>query len=82
MVQRGRSAGAGEKEVRQCDDFRGAHRSSKESDHAGKGERGMRRLVIAAPGSGAGKTTVTLGLMAAMRQQGYTVQGFKCGPDY
>ncbi|KMY58281.1 cobyrinate a,c-diamide synthase [Geobacillus sp. FSL K6-0789] len=42
----------------------------------------MRRLVIAAPGSGAGKTTVTLGLMAAMRQQGYTVQGFKCGPDY
>jgi len=42
----------------------------------------MRRLVIAATGSGAGKTTVTLGLMAAFKQKGCIVQGFKCGPDY
>ncbi|MCE7791601.1 cobyrinate a,c-diamide synthase [Salipaludibacillus sp. CUR1] len=41
-----------------------------------------RRLVIAGTGSGAGKTTLTIGLMAAFKQKGYTVQGFKCGPDY
>lgn len=41
-----------------------------------------RRLVIAGTGSGVGKTTVTIGIMAALQQKGYTVQGFKCGPDY
>lgn len=41
-----------------------------------------RRLVIAGTGSGVGKTTFTIGIMAALQQRGYTVQGFKCGPDY
>lgn len=40
------------------------------------------RLLIAAAHSGSGKTTVTLGLLRALQQQGYTVQPFKCGPDY
>ena len=39
-------------------------------------------FLIAAPHSGSGKTTVARGLMALYKQKGYTVQPFKCGPDY
>ncbi|GAA2724807.1 cobyrinate a,c-diamide synthase [Actinocorallia aurantiaca] len=40
------------------------------------------RLVIAAPASGHGKTTVATGLMAALRAAGHKVSGHKVGPDY
>jgi cobyrinic acid a,c-diamide synthase len=39
-------------------------------------------LIIAAPSSGAGKTTIALGLMRALANRGFAVQPFKCGPDY
>jgi cobyrinic acid a,c-diamide synthase len=40
------------------------------------------RLMIAAPGSGHGKTTVATGLMGALSATGLMVAGFKVGPDY
>jgi len=40
------------------------------------------RIVLAAPGSGHGKTTIATGLMAALRDSGLEVAGFKVGPDY
>ncbi len=40
------------------------------------------RLVVAAPASGHGKTTVATGLMAALARAGHTVSGHKVGPDY
>jgi len=41
-----------------------------------------RGLMIAAPRSGSGKTTVTLGLLRAFRRRGVDVVGLKSGPDY
>jgi len=48
------------------------------TDPAGR----LPRVVIAAPASGHGKTTVATGLMAALRRAGRRVSGHKIGPDY
>jgi cobyrinic acid a,c-diamide synthase len=41
-----------------------------------------RGLIVAAPHSGAGKTTVTLALLAALTRRGLAVRAAKAGPDY
>lgn len=40
------------------------------------------RLLFAAAASGSGKTTITCGIMAALRQRKLRVAACKCGPDY
>src|SRR6201986_4289549 len=40
------------------------------------------RVVIAAPSSGSGKTSIATGLLAAFRARGLTVSPHKVGPDY
>ncbi|MEM7521349.1 MAG: cobyrinate a,c-diamide synthase [Pseudomonadota bacterium] len=42
----------------------------------------MRGLLVSAPASGTGKTTVMLGLLRALADEGLTVQPYKSGPDY
>ena len=41
-----------------------------------------RGLIVAAPRSGAGKTTLTLAILAALRRRGVAVRAAKSGPDY
>lgn len=39
-------------------------------------------ILIAAPGSGTGKTSIACGLLRALRRKGVPVRAAKCGPDY
>lgn len=39
-------------------------------------------ILLAAPKSGSGKTLITCALLYALKRKGYSIQAFKCGPDY
>jgi cobyrinic acid a,c-diamide synthase len=41
-----------------------------------------RAIIVGAPRSGSGKTSVTIGLLRAMKRRGIAVRGAKSGPDY
>lgn len=69
--------------------FRIAVASSEDSDKAAATGRdslmtscAVPRVLIAAPGSGSGKTLITCALLKALKKHGMDVRAFKCGPDY
>jgi cobyrinic acid a,c-diamide synthase len=59
-------------------------RRASNGDGTGSGENTVTvpAVVIAAPSSGSGKTTVATGLVGALRQAGHRVAPFKVGPDF
>lgn len=44
--------------------------------------KNLPRILIGAPGSGSGKTTVVCGILQALINKGLNIVSFKCGPDY
>ena len=40
------------------------------------------RIMLVAPNSGSGKTLITCGLLQALKNKGFNLASFKCGPDY
>lgn len=47
-----------------------------------KERAGLPRIMLAAPGSGSGKTLITCGLLQLLLKKGKRAAAFKCGPDY
>lgn len=45
-------------------------------------EKAIPRVMIAGTGSGCGKTTITCGILAALKKRGLSLAACKCGPDY
>lgn len=48
----------------------------------GAQKKKIRRIMIAAPKSGSGKTTITCGLLHIFKEDGEDISSCKCGPDY
>ena len=48
----------------------------------GAQEKKIRRIMIAAPKSGNGKTMITCGLLQIFKENGEDISSCKCGPDY
>lgn len=48
----------------------------------GAQKKKIRRIMIAAPKSGSGKTTITCGLLQIFKENGENLSSCKCGPDY
>ncbi len=52
-----------------------------QNEHAQK-DADFPRILLAAPGSGSGKTLLTTGLLTLFQNRGIRCRSFKCGPDY
>ncbi|MCR5830888.1 MAG: cobyrinate a,c-diamide synthase [Lachnospiraceae bacterium] len=50
--------------------------------HVKNGNNNIPRVMIAAAGSGSGKTVITCALLEILKNRGYSPISFKCGPDY
>lgn len=51
-------------------------------EHKNKIQVNTPRVMFAAMRSGSGKTTVTCGVLAALKKENIRIQAYKCGPDY
>lgn len=57
-------------------------RGEKREGKPGRRPETMSRFMVAAPGSGSGKTLITCGLLELLKRRGLNPVACKCGPDY